>query len=59
MTKKELNDHCVGVYGAGVDFISRKEACALIEALRSDKELLGKDHLKMSQVHTRTAERRL
>jgi hypothetical protein len=33
MTKKELNAHCIGDYGAGVDFISRKDASALIEAL--------------------------
>jgi hypothetical protein len=37
MTKKELDDHCVGIYGAGVDFISRKDASALINALRSEQ----------------------
>jgi hypothetical protein len=37
MTKKELNDHCVGAFGAGVDFINRKDASALIESMRIDK----------------------
>ena len=37
MTKQELNDHCIGTFGAGVDFINRKDASALIESMRMDK----------------------
>jgi hypothetical protein len=59
MTKKELNDHCVGVYGAGVDFISRKEACALIDALRSGQGASGQRSSENEPGHTRMAERRL
>jgi hypothetical protein len=38
MTKKELNAHCIGIYGAGVDFISRKDASALIEAFTAGQQ---------------------
>ena len=38
MTKKQLNEHCVKTYGAGVDFLSKKDASGLIEALRSAPE---------------------
>jgi hypothetical protein len=30
MTTRQLNDHCLQAYGAGLDFIKRKEASALI-----------------------------
>ena len=35
MTKKELNDHCMGVYGSVVDHISRADASSLIDWLRN------------------------
>ncbi len=35
MTTKQLNAHCVQAYGAGLDFIKRKEASALIESLNN------------------------
>lgn len=59
MTKKELNEHCIGIYGAGVDFISRKDASALIEALRLDKGLSGYKSQRDEPVNTRAAERSL
>jgi hypothetical protein len=59
MTKKELNAHCVGIYGAGVDFISRKDASALIEALRLEKGPSGQRSQQNEPVNTRTAERSL
>jgi hypothetical protein len=37
-TTQELNEHCVRIYEAHVDFLSRKEASSLIDALRSQKE---------------------
>jgi len=35
LTRQQLNDHCVQAYGAGLDFIKRKEASALIETLNA------------------------
>lgn len=37
MTTQQLNDHCLQAYGAGLDFIKRKEASDLIEALNTDQ----------------------
>jgi hypothetical protein len=51
-TKKELNDHCVKTYGAGVDFISKKHASALIEALRADN---GPAQTELNQTRAITA----
>ena len=34
MSKKELDAHCVQSYGAGIDYLTRKDASALIESLR-------------------------
>ncbi len=35
LTRQQLNEHCVQAYGAGLDFIKRKEASALIETLNA------------------------
>jgi hypothetical protein len=42
MTRKELDEHCISAYGAGVDFITRKDASNLIEALRSGQGPAGR-----------------
>lgn len=39
-TRKELSAHCVDVFGATLDYISRKDASSLIEKLRSDQASL-------------------
>jgi hypothetical protein len=60
MTKKEVNDHCVKTYGAGVDFITKQDASALIEALRSEQGLRTGQRLpETEQVSVRMAARRL
>ena len=39
MTTKQLNHHCLQAYGAGLDFIKRKEASDLIEFLNSNQSI--------------------
>jgi hypothetical protein len=55
MTRKELNDHCISAYGAGVDFITKKDASNLIEALRSGQGPAGQ--AEPGQVAARSATR--
>ena len=37
MSKKALNEHCIATYGVGLDFLTRKDASALIESMRADQ----------------------
>jgi hypothetical protein len=38
MTKKELDSHCINVFGVAVDFLSKKEASTIIDEFNSVKE---------------------
>ena len=37
MYRKALNEHCIATYGVGLDFLTRKDASALIESMRADQ----------------------
>jgi hypothetical protein len=39
MTKKELDAHCVNVFGVATDFLSKKEASTIIDELNTVKEV--------------------
>ena len=44
MTRQELDAHCVHTYGAGIDYLNKKDASGLIEALRgADKAVRGRN----------------
>jgi len=38
MTKKELDSHCINVFGVAADFLSKKEASTIIDELNTVKE---------------------
>jgi hypothetical protein len=38
ITRQELDAHCVKAYGAGIDYLNKKDASALIEALRARRD---------------------
>ena len=38
MTKKELDSHCINIFGVAANYLSRKEASTLIEELNIPKE---------------------
>lgn len=40
-TRKEISEHCVQSYGASLDYITRKDASALIESMRMDQGASG------------------
>jgi hypothetical protein len=39
LTKKELDGHCINVFGVATDFITKKEASTLIDELNTSKEV--------------------
>jgi hypothetical protein len=39
LTKKELDNHCINVFGVATDFLSKKEASTLIDELNQPKEV--------------------
>ena len=38
LTKKDLDAHCINVFGIATDFLSKKEASAIIDELNTVKE---------------------